>query len=80
MAATLGAIGSGMHAYRRLSVGDIETLAAEASFNLSRGKFIPNLPGSWKLYGPVVAGAMVSALASKLGLNRYLRGIPFVKI
>lgn len=80
MAATIGAIGSGMYAYKRIAAGDVSTLMAEMSFGASKGNFQLTHPGAWALYGPVVVGATVSAVASKLGLNRYLRGIPFVKI
>lgn len=47
------------------------TLMEAGKFNISRVQYF---------WGPVAAGVVISAAASKLGLNRYLSGIPIFKI
>lgn len=80
LAATAGLVSSILPALSNLVAGNFEGAAQEF------GYFAGATPGGFN-FGvmaakilPIIAGAGVSMAASKLGLNRYLSGIPFVKI
>lgn len=83
LAATAGLIGAVLPLVDKAIKGDLTGAGKAAVRNftgvkIEEGKFDPSF--LWHGLLPIAIGAGISMAASKLGLNRYLQGVPFVKI
>ena len=76
--ATAGLIAAGFQAYKGYQAGGVTEMAAWTVGTDSEGKFHPD----WLLRNvmPIAAGALGSAVASKLKVNRYISSVPFFKL